>query len=79
MDTTDPELERSVEPLRHHLREPTASSGPRLILQVSFPLTLTQKTLRALGAAQQMRLIDAALITRVVVATWTAPDLRDIA
>ena len=31
-----PELERSAEPLRHHLREPTAGSGPQLIPQASF-------------------------------------------
>ena len=46
MDDADPEVERSIEPLCHHLREPTPGSGPKLSSQTSFPPALTQKYLQ---------------------------------
>ena len=47
MDDADPKLERSIEPLRHHLRKPTPYSSPDLSPQTSFPPTRTQKDLQA--------------------------------
>ena len=36
MDNADPKLETSIEPLRHHLRKPTSSSGPELSPHAKF-------------------------------------------
>ena len=36
VDNADPKLETSIEPLRHHLREPTSSSGPELSPHAKF-------------------------------------------